>query len=271
MRQPKLIICDIDNTLTGNGLPLSKRTQETIQKLREKGIYFGIASGRPLDEVMGCAKKWGFDSQFEVVVGMNGCELWDEIHQEQHETYKLKIEWMKEIYERMKPFGGNVYIYFHGALVCKDKDQRMMLSAKKSGKEVYSVENEEELWSEENAKMMFRVEEEKMAEIEKFFEENPSPYYKAFKTQTTLIEFADKRISKAVALEKFCENNQISLEDVVAFGDMSNDKEMLEAAGWGVCLLNGSDDMKAIADDITDLVCDEDGFADYCEKHYLCE
>lgn len=122
-------------------------------------------------------------------------------------------------------------------------------------------------WKEENAKIMFRVDEAEMPLIEQYFKKHPSQHYKAFKTQNTLIEFSDKRISKAIALEKFCKNNKISLCSVMAFGDMSNDKEMLEISGWGVSLLNGSDDLKLIADDITEKDCENEGVADYLEKY----
>ncbi|MPM62035.1 Phosphatase YwpJ [bioreactor metagenome] len=84
-----------------------------------------------------------------------------------------------------------------------------------------------------------------------------------------MLEFSDRRVSKAVALEQFCLINQLPLSKVVAFGDMSNDNEMLECSGWGVCMINGSDDTKAIAQDITEFSNDEDGFAHYMEKHYL--
>ncbi len=61
---------------------------------------------------------------------------------------------------------------------------------------------------------------------------------------------------------------KINTNDVIAFGDTSNDNEMLKAAGWGVCMKNGSNDTKAIADDITDFTCDEDGLGRYLEKNY---
>ena len=108
-----------------------------------------------------------------------------------------------------------------------------------------------------------------MDPIEKFIEANPSVHYKGFKTQATVVEFAPHETSKAFALEKFCEFNNIDIHDVAAFGDTSNDNEMLSVAGLGVCLLNGSDDTKALADEITDLTCEEEGFADYVEKHLL--
>ena len=47
----KLVICDIDATLVNEKKELTPRTKEALIKLHEKGIYFGIASGRPADEL----------------------------------------------------------------------------------------------------------------------------------------------------------------------------------------------------------------------------
>ena len=41
------------------------------------------------------------------------------------------------------------------------------------------------------------------------------------------MEFADRRVSKGFALQKLCEMNNIALEDVAAFGDTTNDNDMI--------------------------------------------
>ena len=63
--------------------------------------------------------------------------------------------------------------------------------------------------------------------------------------------------------------NGYSLDEIIAFGDTSNDNEMLEVAGLGVCMMNGSDDTKAIADVITEKPCEEDGWAHYMENEFF--
>lgn len=47
----KLVICDIDATLVNEKKELTPRTKKDLIQLHEKGIYFGIASGRPADEL----------------------------------------------------------------------------------------------------------------------------------------------------------------------------------------------------------------------------
>jgi Cof subfamily protein (haloacid dehalogenase superfamily) len=61
----------------------------------------------------------------------------------------------------------------------------------------------------------------------------------------------------------------IKQEETLAFGDSMNDEAMIRWAGTGVCMRNGDERVKAIADAITDRSNDNDGVADYVEKHVL--
>jgi HAD-superfamily hydrolase, subfamily IIB len=266
----RLVLCDIDGTLVTTGRELTPKTKEVIDRLHANGIYFGLASGRSIDQqLMTFSKDWGFDYQFEILIGMNGSELWDDLSQKRYDFYKLSREAIKEIVELMEPFDLNPFLYHDGKMLCKRLDQLTRQSSKKNHAGVIVAKDISELYAHENAKIMYRIPEEQMPEIEAYVNAHPSPNFRGFKTQTTMLEFTDRRVSKDVALKKFCEENDISLEQVISFGDISNDNEMLECSGWGVCLLNGADDTKAIADDITEKTNDEDGFAHYIEKHFL--
>jgi len=55
----------------------------------------------------------------------------------------------------------------------------------------------------------------------------------------------------------------------MAFGDMDNDIAMIAAAGWGVCMANGCDAAKAVADAVTEYGVLEDGMGRYLEQYVL--
>ncbi len=268
MNQLRLVICDIDSTLVTSERKLTPKTKEVIEKLQKHGVYFGIASGRPLDEISTYSSEWGFTSPFDVLIGMNGGELWDGIRNETSHYFQLKTEWMKEIMDLMADFECNPMMYHNGKILCMKNDEMMQRSARSSKKEVVVAKDRSEFYQEENPKLMFRMEKELMPVVEEYAKAHPSCYYQAFKTQETLLEFADKRISKAYALKKFCDDNAIALADVAAFGDTTNDNEMIAISGLGVCMINGSEDTKAIADEITEKDNNEDGLAYYLEKKF---
>jgi hypothetical protein len=161
----------------------------------------------------------------------------------------------------------NPFMYWHQKLLCVKVDDMIHKSAKTSEREIVVAKDISDLYSEENVKIMFRMTEEETARAEAWLNAHPDPAFTALKTQSTLIEFMDPRISKGFALEKLRDQGEFELDEIMAFGDTTNDNSMLETAGWGVCLANGSDDTKAIADDITRFDCRHDGFADYIEEH----
>ena len=71
--------------------------------------------------------------------------------------------------------------------------------------------------------------------------------------------------SKAIGIEAVLKKEGLTWDDVICFGDSDNDYEMLEKAGCGVCMGNGSEKSKSVADYITDPI-DQDGLAKAINK-----
>ncbi len=82
------------------------------------------------------------------------------------------------------------------------------------------------------------------------------------------IEFIDKKVSKGNAVRTLAEKLGIDISQVMAIGDQGNDLSMIEAAGVGVAMGNGIDDLKSIAQFVTKSN-DEDGVAYAVEKFLL--
>ena len=267
----KLIVCDIDGTLVNEARVLTPRTKEMIKKVHEKGIRFGLASGRPVDELQRFSNIWGLDFPFDILIGMNGSELYDEETGKEYSFYKLKKEWLKEITGFMKPLGLNPFIYKDHYVLATKLDEQMIRSLKRNGKRVVMAKSVDELCEEDNAKILYRMPKEMMERAEKWANKHISKdkEYKVFKTQPTMLEFAHAKTDKANALLKYCELHEIALKDVMAFGDASNDDGLIKYSGVGVCMKNGLVSTKELADVVLDKTNEEDGVADYIENHIL--
>lgn len=63
-------------------------------------------------------------------------------------------------------------------------------------------------------------------------------------------EVINRQFDKGQAVQRVCEHMHISVNDSIAFGDSMNDKDMLETAGYAVCMENGSDTLKKMSDGI---------------------
>lgn len=71
-------------------------------------------------------------------------------------------------------------------------------------------------------------------------------------------EVINRQFDKGRAVIRVCEYLHIPVEDSIAFGDSMNDREMMEAAGYAVCMENGSDTLKKMADEVCPCV-EQDG------------
>lgn len=63
-------------------------------------------------------------------------------------------------------------------------------------------------------------------------------------------EIINKAFNKGDAVRRLAAAAGVPLADTVAFGDSMNDAEMLTTAGLGICMGNGSERLKAIADEV---------------------
>ena len=92
--------------------------------------------------------------------------------------------------------------------------------------------------------------EEKKAEVWALLEESVKDIYITSSIQQ-LIEISGKNSGKHNGLKFLADLLCISLQETAAFGDADNDVEMLEIAGIGIAVANGSEKALAAADMIT--------------------
>lgn len=85
------------------------------------------------------------------------------------------------------------------------------------------------------------------------------------KTGTIYIDIVEENTSKGNAVKHFCEIYNIPIENRIAIGDDNNDIYMFEQCGYKVAMGNALNNVKEIADYITDTN-NNDGVAKFIEK-----
>lgn len=81
-------------------------------------------------------------------------------------------------------------------------------------------------------------------------------------------DIMEPEVSKVLGMQKVIDYYGCTMEDVIAFGDSMNDYEILSAAGYSVAMGNAAEELKKIADMVTDDV-DKDGIAKALKK--ICQ
>ena len=265
-----LVIADIDGTICDDNKKISDRTIDVIKRLKAHGVGFGLASGRNTSDLNKFAYVWGLDGGFEVLIGLNGSELYDGFTGKNELFNTLTKEQIKEIVLMMEPLdlNPNLIIDQDHHLV-KRIDERVKASLQRINRDIKVAHDISDFWKEDALKIMFRCPVERMPEVKKWVLAHPNPLYNGFQTDPGNYEFAPGNIDKGYAFKVFCDRHHVDSNTVMYFGDMMNDVPMFKACGLGVAMKNASDEALSACDDVTELTNNEDGFAYYIEKHIL--
>jgi Cof subfamily protein (haloacid dehalogenase superfamily) len=103
-----------------------------------------------------------------------------------------------------------------------------------------------------------------LIELEEIFRQEVGQFADILFTSRHLLEVLPKGITKVTGIQKLIENMGITMKDVMVFGDYDNDVEMLQQAGLGVVVANGSEAARENADLIIE-ACDENGPAKFLD------
>lgn len=271
-REFKVVVADIDRTLRDRNKDFGEINQKAMIELHNRGVKLGLASGRPLwQHLMDHAEEWKLGFQFDFIIGLNGGEIYDLETDSVLKLNPLQPETIKKIILGMEPSKCNPFIYREGYMLARWDDELLQASAKRNQNESRTVKNIEEFWEEPVGKIMYRTwtVEEMDRDVVPLAKSIEDDVFFSFKTRVDLLEFQDRRNNKGNAVKEYCKQHNIDMKDVMAFGDAENDMEMMEMAGYSVCLCNGMAENKAIADAITEYPASEDGFGRWLFDHYL--
>lgn len=275
IKKCSVVAADIDGTLALKGENPLPKTTAAIIRLHNEGVLFGVASGRPLDHrVLDYAKKWNLGFDFDFAIGVNGGELYTLETGKVEKFYPLKKETIRDILSFLIPLDVNAIVYSDGYnRIYALKNDAFMEDSRQRNHSVVEIGGIDLLSSEETGKIEVHATKDKEAEILRLLKEHAGNEWICIKTfelyDHVTYEFLDPRVNKGLALQEYSKFKQIPLEEFMAFGDMENDIGLLREAGWGVCLINGSDATKAVAQAITEYSVEEDGVGKYLEMHWF--
>lgn len=265
----KAIMCDIDGTLLCNKGYVTEKTVEMIKKARDKGILFGLSTGRDVNSIQTLLKSWNIDGLVDLIVGTGGAEIYDYKLNISKAQYPLDGNAIKEIVKHYEDMECNFAIPEDGKFYAP-RDDKYIQALSKGDHVPYEVVNYDDYLTEPKSKLIIVCDPEYMDKIVERASTFHSDSFKSasLKTASVLYEYMDPRISKTAGLIEALKLHHIDMKDIVTFGDADNDYDMTLNAGVGVVMSNGSDKTKSVADYITDDN-DHDGIGNYIEKFIL--
>ena len=273
-RRIRLLATDLDGTLLTEEKVVTKRTRRAICAAQDKGVEILIATGRPLNAIPpGVLSLDGV----RYIMASNGAIIYDRKEKKTIWHKCIARESAKKIREIISPLPIWKEFSIDGIAYTEEglfSDIESHLPEGLAGDYLRSSripkENLEEFLEEhadqlEKVCMFFRNPGDS-ERYEKLFTDLPD----IFRTSAMWynLELSDIKAEKGCALTFMEETLGVTSEETMAFGDNRNDITMIQAAGLGVAMENGHEDLKVKADYVT-LSNEEDGVAAAIEKFIL--
>ena len=262
----KLIAIDLDGTTLNQDSMITSKTKETLKKAINAGHHVSIATGRPF------RMSHQFYQQLELttpMVNFNGAlvhipnQHWDG----ERETL-INREIAFEILSQKKQLNLDFIAAENRDTFFIDSfdffDEKIFASSRPGEKNLLSPKN----LTTNPTSLLVRTDKRFAGAVSAELTRQFGSYVdvRTWGGPTAILEIVSKGIQKAKGVQEIANYLSIDQKDVIAFGDEHNDLELLDYAGCGVAMANGTDQLKGIANDVTPLSNQEDGLAVYLEK-----
>ena len=264
----RMIAFDMDGTVLYNGAEITNRLQDILRRALEKGIYVVPCTGRGRLQLPATLAELNLSH----TITSNGGRVRDERSGETVYTNLVEWETAAGICHDITELENFMCVHVDGHVHFQGVEEEFV-RWKFSIPEYMPVDltdSAEELLRRihEGAEKIFvRPATE---EIRQQIRQRIMDKYDVYCSSSSMhnLEFGKVDCSKGASLTWLCDKLGVGLDQVVAFGDGENDKEMLSLVGLGVAMGNAHPACKEAADVVIG-TCAEDGVAEYLESLFV--
>lgn len=269
---PKLVASDVDGTLIDSAERVPARLREVITRMTAQGTVMALSTGRPARWIYTVLEQLPVRP---VCVCANGAVIYDSATDRILKAHTLAPETMVEVVAlaeaAMADHGGVSFaVERAGRSAFDNVDELFLVTPEYSHAwptlDDHGVVPITTLISEPATKLLLRSD---FLESKEMFDRlrpviPEEVGHVTFSMSGGLLEVAAPGVTKALGVSYLAELLGVAQEDVITFGDMPNDIEMLQWAGRGVAMGNARPEVKAVSDFVT-ATNDEAGVADVLE------
>ncbi len=257
----RLLVLDIDGTLTNNNREITSHTINTLIRAQQRGIKIVLASGRPTYGIMPVALQLQMDNFGGYLLSFNGGKVVELGSMDVISESTLDISLVPELAKLSKEAGVTILTYQDEFIITENPDdeyvQKEILITQMKSRKVADFASSINFNPD---KCLIVGEPSSLETLEALLMERFPDRLNAFRSFPFFLEVVPKGIDKAISLELLLRDIGYKREEVIAIGDGYNDLSMIEYAGMGVAMANAQDSVRAAANFIT-LSNEEDGVA----------
>ena len=257
-RAPRLIVSDIDGTLLDRNHRVPKRNREAVSRAVAAGAEFALATGRPFRWIMPVLEQLPVRP---VCVTSNGAVIYDSAEDRVLSAHELSPEALAEtvnVASRvLQPLGGAGFgAERAGGSLLDPVEELFVVESHYSENalfEGFGLVSVGELVAKPAVKLLIRNTDYSAPELYELLAPHIDPElaHVTYSMPDGMLEVAAPNVTKRRGVQWLAEHHDIAREDIIAFGDMPNDIEMLEWAGFGVAMENADPALVDVSDATT--------------------
>ncbi|MBY0099189.1 Cof-type HAD-IIB family hydrolase [Mesobacillus maritimus] len=264
----KMIVLDLDDTLLRDDHTISNRTKEALMKAQENGVKVVLASGRPTFGMLPIADELALAQYGSFILSFNGGKIINYRTKEELFSSTLSLSDVKRLYELSQREGVMIHTYVGNEIITAVDNPYTTIESQLTNLPIKLVEDFVEGVKEEVVKALMIGEPDKLKVVEAKLQAELAEDFSVMRSKPFFLEFTEKGVTKGTSLNHLIKELGITREEVIAIGDSYNDQEMIEFAGLGVAMGNAPDDIKSVANYVTDTNMN-DGVAKVVEEFVL--
>ena len=251
----KLVAIDMDGTLLNSKKELLEETKQYFKDFHKKetDTLLVLCTGRPESGIRPYLKDLGYLEENHYIISQNGANIYESRTGKRVMDAFLDSAAIQKWIELGKKHGISVMGAGVDYYYCFDQEptEWMEFDVKLVTGKLKRIPTKESL-NTDFYKILLMGDEVQLNEFETFIPEEWRDEFYVVRSQKYLVEVLTKGVNKAFGLEKLAQKLNIEPSEIAAVGDAANDIEMLEYAGLAIAMGNASEEVKAIADIVTD-------------------
>lgn len=265
----ELLVLDIDGTVANPQKEVMPGTRNEIIRIQKQGVKVVLASGRPPEGVLPVARTLQLDQYDSYLLTFNGGKIISLQTGECVFEKRLPSHIPKRLWQDAQEHAAGMAAYGNGVILAGTKpDQYLELESRISQLPIQYIENFGTQAVLPVNQCILTGDPDILDIVEPVFFKKYFYEAQIFHSEPFYLEVSPKNVDKAYGLKYLLRILGISREKMVCCGDSYNDIRMLQYAGVGVAMKNAPENVKMVADFVTEDDNDHDGIAGVVKRFF---
>ncbi len=265
----KVLILDIDGTLTNSEKQITPKTLEALLRIQEEGHTIILASGRPAHGVKWVSDILKLEQYGGYVLCFNGARITNVKTKEVVHQQCFPKECIAPLYEFAKKNDMGLVTYEEDHVITGTRiDDYMEFEARLNYMKLRQVDDFVSYVDFDVNKCLFTAPVDKAPALEEELVALYGEVLSIYRSEPFFIEAMPPGVDKAASLDRLFKIIGVDRKNTIACGDGFNDISMIRYAEVGVAMANAQDVVKEAADVITSKTNDEDGLLEIIDRFF---